>query len=133
MKERKLNIGWAQCSITPHQPRLMEGQMYPRVSRYVHDPITATALVLENGETQAIFVSMDMTEVPNHAMAPLQAALAECEEIKFENISFKMRTGDRVALIGPNGVGKSTLFKILVNQLAPERGSVKYGTNIDLG
>jgi len=38
-----------------------------------------------------------------------------------------------VALIGPNGVGKSTLFKILVNHLAPDRGSVKYGTNIDLG
>ena len=90
MKERKLNIGWAQCSITPHQPLLMEGQMYPRVSRYVHDPITATAMVLENGETQAIFVSMDMTEVPNHAMAPLKAALAEHGEIKFENISFNV-------------------------------------------
>lgn len=51
----------------------------------------------------------------------------------FENIHFKMRTGDRVALIGPNGVGKSTLFKILMNQLTPDRGSVKYGTNIDVG
>jgi ATP-binding cassette subfamily F protein 3 len=44
-----------------------------------------------------------------------------------------MRTGDRVALIGPNGVGKSTLFKILTNHLAPDKGSVKFGTNIDLG
>ena len=51
----------------------------------------------------------------------------------FENISFKMRTGDRVVLIGPNGVGKSTLFKILMNQMAQDRGSVKYGTNIDVG
>lgn len=90
MKEQKLNIGWAQCSITPHQPLLMEGQMYPRVSRYVHDPITATALVLEKGETQAIFVSMDMTEVPCHAMTSLQTALAEHPEIKFENISFNV-------------------------------------------
>ena len=90
MKERKMNVGWAQCSITPHQPLLMEGQMYPRVSRYVHDPITATALVLENGEEQAIFVSLDMTEAPCHTIAPLQAALAECPEIKFENISFNV-------------------------------------------
>ena len=44
-----------------------------------------------------------------------------------------MRTGDRVALIGPNGVGKSTLFKILTNHLSPDKGSVKFGTNIDLG
>ncbi|MEG2949205.1 MAG: ABC-F family ATP-binding cassette domain-containing protein [Clostridia bacterium] len=51
----------------------------------------------------------------------------------FENLSFKMRTGDRVALIGPNGVGKSTLFKILMNKLTPDRGSAKYGTNVDVG
>ena len=51
----------------------------------------------------------------------------------FDNVSFKLRTGDRVALIGPNGVGKSTLFKILTHQLTPDRGSVKYGVNIDVG
>ena len=51
----------------------------------------------------------------------------------FENISFKMRTGDRVALIGPNGVGKSTLIKILMNRIVPDKGSVKFGTNIDVG
>ncbi|MBR4068586.1 MAG: ABC-F family ATP-binding cassette domain-containing protein [Clostridia bacterium] len=51
----------------------------------------------------------------------------------FENVSFKLRTGDRVALIGPNGVGKSTLFKILMNQLTPDTGVVRYGTNIDVG
>ena len=90
MKQRKLNIGWAQCSITPHQPLLMEGQMYPRVSRYVHDPITATALVLENGETQAVFVSMDMTEIPLHGLEALREAMAPLEEIKFQNISFNV-------------------------------------------
>ena len=51
----------------------------------------------------------------------------------FANVSFKLRTGDRVAVIGPNGVGKSTLFKILMNQLTPDKGSVKYGANIDVG
>ena len=51
----------------------------------------------------------------------------------FENLSFSLRSGDRVALIGPNGVGKSTLFKILMNRLTPDRGSVKYGVNIDVG
>jgi len=54
-------------------------------------------------------------------------------ETVFENVSFQMRTGDRVALIGPNGVGKSTLFKILMNQLTPDTGVVRYGTNIDVG
>ena len=51
----------------------------------------------------------------------------------FRNISFKLRTGDRVALIGPNGVGKSTLFQILTGRLAPDRGSVRFGANVDIG
>ncbi len=51
----------------------------------------------------------------------------------FDNVSFKMRTGDRIALIGSNGVGKSTLFKILMNQVTPDTGAVQYGTNIDVG
>lgn len=51
----------------------------------------------------------------------------------FQNLSFKLRTGDRVALIGPNGVGKSTLFRILTHQINPDHGSVRFGTNIDIG
>ena len=51
----------------------------------------------------------------------------------FQNLSFKLRTGDRVAFIGPNGVGKSTLFRILTHQINPDHGSVRFGTNIDIG
>ena len=38
-----------------------------------------------------------------------------------------------IALAGNPNVGKSTLFKILTHQLTPDRGSVKYGVNIDIG
>ncbi len=51
----------------------------------------------------------------------------------FSDVSFKLRSGDRVALIGPNGVGKSTLFKILMGRMAPDRGAVRFGTNVDIG
>ncbi|MEA4999881.1 MAG: ABC-F family ATP-binding cassette domain-containing protein [Candidatus Limiplasma sp.] len=51
----------------------------------------------------------------------------------FENISFKLRTGDRVALIGPNGVGKSTLLKILMGRMTPDAGGVRFGVNADVG
>ena len=38
--------------------------------------------------------------------------------------------GDRVAFVGPNGVGKTTLLKMLMGELAPDAGSVKHGTNL---
>lgn len=51
----------------------------------------------------------------------------------FDNVSFYLHTGDRVAIIGPNGVGKSTLFQILTGALQPDGGSFRFGTNIDIG
>ena len=38
--------------------------------------------------------------------------------------------GDKVGIIGPNGVGKSTLLKILLKEVSPETGSVRHGTNL---
>jgi len=89
MSNNPLRIGWAQESITPDRPVLMEGQMYMRCSQYVHDPITATALVLDGGEAQAIFVSLDMTEVPTHAFARLRRRMDEAG-IPFDRISFNV-------------------------------------------
>jgi ATP-binding cassette subfamily F protein uup len=49
------------------------------------------------------------------------------------NIKVKIRRGDRIGLIGNNGVGKSTLLKILLGQIEPDEGSVKLGTNLEIG
>lgn len=51
----------------------------------------------------------------------------------FDNFNLHLRAGDRVAIIGPNGVGKSTLLNIVARQLAPDRGTVIYGANVDMG
>jgi len=51
----------------------------------------------------------------------------------FKDVSFKLRAGDRVALIGSNGVGKTTLFKILNRRETPDAGTVRFGVNVDIG
>tara|TARA_R110000823_G_scaffold12427_47_gene41643 strand:+ start:2062 stop:3960 length:1899 start_codon:yes stop_codon:yes gene_type:complete len=50
-----------------------------------------------------------------------------------DNFKIKIMRGDRIGLIGNNGVGKSTLLKILLGQIEPDEGSVKLGTNIEIG
>ena len=40
--------------------------------------------------------------------------------------------GDRIGVLGPNGAGKTTLLKLLVGQLAPDRGTVEIGTNVQI-
>ena len=54
-------------------------------------------------------------------------------EVLMDNINIKIRRGDRIGLIGNNGVGKSTLLKILLGQIIPDKGSVKLGTNLEIG
>lgn len=49
------------------------------------------------------------------------------------NISFQVNKGDRIAIIGPNGIGKSTLLKTIMKKLAIKSGSIKYGASLDIG
>ncbi len=51
----------------------------------------------------------------------------------FENLKLHVRSGDRIALIGDNGTGKSTLLRCLVGEEKPDAGSVRWGTGVDIG
>ena len=50
-----------------------------------------------------------------------------------DGLDLTVMRGDRIGLIGNNGVGKSTLLKIMLGELAPTRGTVKLGTGIEVG
>ncbi len=49
-----------------------------------------------------------------------------------DQFSTTILRGDKIGIIGPNGRGKTTLLKILLGQLAPDLGTVKLGTNLDI-
>jgi ATP-binding cassette subfamily F protein 3 len=51
----------------------------------------------------------------------------------FSGISFKIRRGEHVALIGDNGTGKSTILGILNEIVPPDRGVIRLGTNVHIG
>jgi len=51
----------------------------------------------------------------------------------FENAAFSIKKGEKVALIGPNGIGKTTLFKILVKQHKQKVGTIQEGVNLRIG
>jgi ABC transport system ATP-binding/permease protein len=47
-------------------------------------------------------------------------------------LSTRIMRGDRIGLIGPNGAGKTTLLRLILGELAPDEGSVRLGTNLQV-
>ena len=52
--------------------------------------------------------------------------------VLFENLSFEIPKNSIVGIIGPNGVGKSTLFRMLMGQQQPDSGSIKIGDTVEI-
>ena len=51
----------------------------------------------------------------------------------FQQVKMHVRAGDRIALIGDNGVGKSTLIKCITGEVKPDEGTIRFGAGVDIG
>ncbi len=49
-----------------------------------------------------------------------------------KNINIEIKKQERVALVGDNGIGKTTLFRTILNELSPFQGKIKFGSKVDL-
>lgn len=74
----QLKLGWAEGDITPSQPVLIAGQFHARVSEGVLDPITSTALAIDAGGDQAVFVSCDLVAISDVLRDAVRARLERC-------------------------------------------------------
>ncbi|KAF0170892.1 MAG: ATP-binding cassette subfamily F uup [Rhodobacteraceae bacterium] len=54
------------------------------------------------------------------------------DKLIVQDFDLRIQRGDRVAFVGPNGVGKTTLLKMLTGELQPDSGTVQLGTNLEI-
>ena len=62
-----------------------------------------------------------------------ELSLSFGEETLFQNVSFEMQPHDKVGFVGANGVGKTSLFKVLTGEYQPTSGAAYIGRNVRLG
>lgn len=69
----------------------------------------------------------------NDVLQVKDATIGYDEDPIIEHVTMRLTRGDSVALVGPNGIGKSTLLKSLVNKLPLLHGDVSFGSNVSVG
>ncbi|MBM7601565.1 ATP-binding cassette subfamily F protein 3 [Virgibacillus halotolerans] len=66
-------------------------------------------------------------------IAQLAFQYEEETEALFKQVNLHANRGERIALVGPNGVGKTTLLKVILDKLQPLSGNIQLGTNVQIG
>ena len=97
--------------------------MYVRVSKFVHDPITASALVMDNGDQQAVFVSMDTVAVPDFLTAEIRRRLAKRKGPAPDKVSLcatHTHTSSRFSVVGNETLARYMGSDRLETPEAPE-------------
>ena len=79
-------------------------------------------------------LSMSFPAVPDGSdtLLPPEAS-GEKRRRLFRNASFDIKRGERICIVGPNGIGKTTLLKIILGQIPADTGHLKFGTNVEIG
>ena len=115
----KLNVGWAEVSITPDKKIALAGQFVERISEYVETPVTATALAIEDGTEQLIMCSCDLVSIGENLMKNVRELVKsknskiDCDKIIISAIHSHT---SHVYSRGTN----NTLFKNILDSFLPE-------------
>ena len=119
----KAEARWAVEGISARRKRNM-GRV-----RALQDLRSERAAMIKRQDTAA----MDLASGPKSGRKVIEAVgLSKTfgDTTIVQNFSLTVQRGDRVAFVGPNGVGKTTLIRMLMGEIAPDEGSVKLGTNL---
>ena len=79
------------------------------------------------------FFFPDCEEIPERMAELIDVSAGYGETPIFEHLSFLLRGGEKVALLGPNGVGKTTVLRLLLGEMQPMRGRVKNSPRARVG
>jgi ATP-binding cassette subfamily F protein 3 len=91
---------------------------------------------VERPESERSRMSLRLTPAGRSGSDVLMAdglAMAFGDNVLFTDLSFKLLRGDRAALVGPNGIGKTTLLKLIAGRLSPVAGDIRLGAGVTAG
>lgn len=85
-------------------------------------------------KNKSVHFSFDVAKMSgNIVMKAANVSIGYPDAVLSRGLTFELEREERVALVGPNGIGKSTLLKTIVQQLEALTGSIQFGSNVTIG
>jgi ATPase subunit of ABC transporter with duplicated ATPase domains len=82
---------------------------------------------------QSPYIRFEQSKKLHRLALEVEGLAKSYDEELFKDFNLTIEVGERVAVIGPNGIGKSTLLKCLIGDLEPDAGNIKWSENSTLG
>src|SRR5690606_2980479 len=97
------------------------------------DRIKAEQVVVKPSSRQNPYIRFEQNKVMHRLAATIERLSKSYDAPVIRDFSAMIAAGEKIAIIGANGVGKTTLRRMLAGDLAPDSGSIKWSDNADLG
>ena len=123
-KTLKRELEWVRMS-----PKARQAKSKARISAY-------ETLFAEEGKQKEEKLELYIPAGPrlgNRVVEAKDVTMGFGDKLLYDNLSFSLPQGGIVGIIGPNGVGKTTLFKLITGQLKPLKGSFEVGDTVKIG
>ncbi len=75
-------------------------------------------------------VNLEVARSGSHVVEAQQVSYSIADKVIIKDLSLLLTRGDKLGIIGPNGCGKTTFVRLLLNELQPNEGSIKQGTSL---
>jgi len=128
-KKVELESGWLQTGVTGRRKRNI-GRLH-HLLELKGKLESQRKLVFANQNVMKINVAKSEEDAPQVIMSFNNVSLEIQQKKLIENFSYKILRGERIGIIGKNGVGKSSLLKLMIGDLLPNSGTVKMARDID--
>lgn len=97
------------------------------------DRIKAGAIEVKPSSRQNPYIRFEQNKVMHRLAVTIEGISKAYDHPVIQRYSAMVEAGEKIAIIGANGVGKTTLLRMLAGDLAPDTGSIKWSENADLG
>ena len=97
------------------------------------DRIKAGAIEVKPSSRQNPYIRFEQNKVMHRQAVNIEDVAKAFDHPVIRPLSAMIEAGEKIAIVGANGVGKTTLLRMLASDLAPDAGSVKWSENADIG